>query len=80
MHLICTSDPPSLPYRSLTLDPDDPNYGFEDEFLFAPYSGFIVVRVRWQDAPTADRPHEIVLRAVANNSDIGEDAPLAPWA
>ena len=70
----------SLAGRSGTLDQDDPNWGVEDEFLFAPYSGFEVVRVTWQDVPTSDRPHEMVLRAAIDNRTVGEDAPLAPWA
>ena len=54
----------------------------ESEFLFAAFSAFEVVRVHWsQDPQNPATPHEITIRAAADNKDPGfpEDLPLAPW-
>lgn len=51
----------------------------EKEFLFAPYSVFTVVSVKWSE-PGDKGPHVIRLRAASDNADEPEDLPLAPWA
>jgi hypothetical protein len=46
----------------------------ESEFLFAPYSVFTVLEVRW------GRPyHRVVIQAAVDNKLEPEDLPLAPW-
>ena len=51
----------------------------EEEYLFAPYSAFTVLSVRW-GAGTAAAPHEIELLAAVDNKAEREDLPLAPWS
>ena len=51
----------------------------EEEYLFAPYSAFTVLSVRW-GAGTAAAPHEIELLAAVDNKEEPEDLPLAPWS
>ena len=58
----------------------NPNVAVENEFLFAPYSAFTVEAVEWQDAPTIQKPHTVVLRAEFDNQRAPENLPLAPWA
>ena len=53
----------------------------EDEFLFAAYSAFEVVRVHWSATPQNKAlPHEITLRAFPDNRAVSEDVPLSPWS
>ena len=51
----------------------------EEEYLFAPYSAFTVLSVRW-GAGTVVAPHEIELLAAVDNKAEREDLPLAPWS
>ena len=51
----------------------------EEEYLFAPYSAFIVVSARWRSGTVAE-PHEIELLAAVDNREEPEDLPLAPWS
>jgi hypothetical protein len=51
----------------------------EEEYLFAPYSAFTVVRVRW-NAGSTHSPHEIELLAAVDNKEAPEDLSLAPWS
>jgi hypothetical protein len=56
-----------------------PDLGEEEEFLFAPYSVFTVLRAEWR-AGTATRPHVIELYAAPDNLSHPLDLPLAPWS
>ena len=49
----------------------------ELEYLFSPYSVFLVTRVQW--ARTPDDPHTIELLAAIDNRRESQDLPLAPW-
>ena len=51
----------------------------EEEYLFAPYSVFTVLRSTWNAGTTAD-PHEVELLAAVDNKGEPEDLPLAPWS
>ena len=51
----------------------------EEEYLFAPYSAFPVLSVRW-GAGTAAAPHEIELLTAVDNKVEPEDLPLALWS
>ena len=51
----------------------------EEEYLFAPYSAFTVIRVEWNTGST-DSPHVIELLAAVDNKGAPEDLPLAPWS
>ena len=51
----------------------------EEEFLFAPYSVFTVLEVRWASPATYDNPHVVRLQAAIDNLKEPEDLPLAPW-
>ena len=50
----------------------------EQEYLFAPYSTFSVIRSTWTSGTVSD-PHRIVLLAAVDNKNEPEDLPLAPW-
>ena len=49
----------------------------ELEYLFSPYSVFLVTRVQW--ARTPDDPHTIELLAAIDNRRESKDLLLAPW-
>lgn len=49
----------------------------EGEYLFAPYSVFSVVSVRWSDQ--LNRPHLLTIMPACDNKQEDEDLPLAPW-
>ena len=49
----------------------------EQEYLFAPYSVFLLVSVKWSSK--LDKPHEFTLHPALDNKDEDEDLPLAPW-
>ena len=49
-------------------------YQGEIEFLFAPYSAFIVLSVDWRSDP-----HRIVLKAEPDNKTAPRDLPNVPW-
>ena len=51
----------------------------EEEYLFAPYSAFTVIRVQW-NAGSIESPHVIELLAAVDNKEAPEDLPLAPWS
>jgi hypothetical protein len=52
----------------------------ESEYLFTAFSAFEVVWVYWSPAPQDPAtPHEITIRASADNREEREDLPLAPW-
>ena len=51
----------------------------EEEYLFAPYSVFTVLRSTWNAGTTAD-PHEVELLAAVDNKGEPEDLLLAPWS
>jgi hypothetical protein len=48
----------------------------EEEFLYAPYSVFIVSSVT---VPNASNPIDIELQAAIDNREELEDSPLSPW-
>ena len=58
--------------------------GDELEFLFAPYSAFVVRSVRWEEAPLVNeyigRPHRIDVDVVPDNKCAPLDLLPAPWA
>ena len=49
----------------------------EYEYLFAPYSVFTLVSVKW--SATLLKPHEFTIRAAQDNKEEDESLPLAPW-
>ena len=49
----------------------------EEEYLFAPYSAFMVREVIWRSG-APDDPHTVVLSAAVDNLAEPEDLPLAP--
>ena len=49
----------------------------ELEYLFAPYSVFTLVSVKWSDELV--KPHKFTLRPVIDNKLEDEELPLAPW-
>jgi hypothetical protein len=51
----------------------------EEEYLFAPYSAFTVVKVSW-NAGTTEDPHVVELLAAVDNKEAPEGLPLAPWS
>jgi hypothetical protein len=51
----------------------------EEEYLFAAFSAFTVIAVKWPSQPTAQNPHQITLLAATDNRQQPEDLPLAPW-
>jgi len=56
------------------------NVGGEQEFLFAPYSVFTVLKAYCPLTPSNHDPIRIELRAATDNIDEPEDLPLAPWS
>ena len=51
----------------------------EQEYLFAPYSVFTVVSVKWGTGTDVD-PHVIELLAAPDNKECSDELPLAPWS
>ena len=51
----------------------------EEEYLFAPYSAFTVVKASWNRG-TDTNPHIVELLAAVDNKEVREDLPLAPWS
>ena len=49
----------------------------EDEYLFAPYSVFKLVSVKW--GKTMKESHHFTIQAALDNQDEDEDLPLTPW-
>ena len=49
----------------------------EHEYLFAPYSVFTVLFIKWSD--DLHQPHEISIQAAVDNKDEDENLPLTPW-
>ena len=49
----------------------------EHEYLFAPYSVFTLVSVKW--SKSLRKPHEFTIQAACNNKSEPEDLPLVPW-
>ena len=49
----------------------------ENEYLFAPYSVFELVSVKW--SVKLGKPHEFVIQAAVNNKEEDENLPLTPW-
>ena len=49
----------------------------EHEYLFAPYSVFTLVSVKWNAGLT--KPHEFTIRAAHDNKEEDECLPLTPW-
>ena len=49
----------------------------EHEYLFAPYSVFTLVSVKWNTGST--KPHEFTIRAALDNKEEDECLPLTPW-
>ena len=56
-----------------------PGVADEEEYLFAPYSVFMVRKVAWRRG-TPDDPHVIDIDVAPDNKDPREDLPLAPWS
>jgi len=56
-----------------------PGLADEQEYLFAPYSAFTVLRAVWNTG-SSDDPHVIELSAAVDNKEASEDLPLAPWS
>lgn len=51
----------------------------EDEWLFAAYSVFKVLKADWRDGTAAD-PHQVLLQVFADNLAESEFLPCSPWA
>lgn len=49
----------------------------EGEYLFAPYSAFTVLKVKWSE--DLREPHRITVAAAFDNTMESERLPLAPW-
>ena len=49
----------------------------EYEYLFAPYSVFTLVSVKWSDK--LRKPHQFTILAAPDNREEDENLPLAPW-
>ena len=49
----------------------------ESEYLFAPYSVFTLVSVKWSGE--LHKPHEFTIRAARDNKREVEELPLTPW-
>ena len=49
----------------------------ENEYLFAPYSAFTLVSIKW--STKVRTPHELVIQAAVDNRAEDENLPLAPW-
>ena len=49
----------------------------EGEYLFAPYSVFVMLSARW--SVQRDKPHAITILAACDNKQEDENLPLAPW-
>ena len=49
----------------------------EREYLFAPYSVFTLVSVKW--SAKLIKPHEVTIRSALDNKEEDEDLPLTPW-
>ena len=49
----------------------------EFEYLFAPYSVFTLVSVKWSDK--LRKPHQFTILAAPDNREEDENLPLAPW-
>jgi hypothetical protein len=49
----------------------------EGEYLFAPYSVFKLVSIKWSG--NLKKPHLFTIKAALDNQDEDEDLPLAPW-
>ena len=49
----------------------------EHEYLFAPYSVFTLVSVKW--SVKLIEPHEFTIRAARDNKEEDECLPLSPW-
>jgi len=52
----------------------------EDEYLFVPYSRFVVEAVENFDHPIKSNPAKVTLRACVDNKEESETVPLASWA
>ena len=50
----------------------------EAEYLFAPYSVFTLVSVKWSAAKVI-KTHEFTIRAAHDNKEEDENLPLTPW-
>ena len=50
----------------------------ENEYLFAPYSVFALVSVKWS-VKELIFPHEFTIRAALDNKEEDEELPLTPW-
>jgi len=50
----------------------------EDEWLFAAYSVFEVLKVDWKTGTLGDH-HEVVLSVKADNAEFPDNMPCAPW-
>ena len=50
----------------------------ENEYLFAPYSVFTLVSVKWS-ANEETSPHEFTIHAALDNKEEDEYLPLSPW-
>ena len=85
-------DDPKVLWTIKLKDPDD--YGYckhvsflektafnsEKEFLFSAYSCFKVLAVKPSPNPkNSETPHEIVIEACVDNSEMPENVPSAPW-
>ena len=49
----------------------------EGEYLFAPYSVFTLISVKWSKDP--ESPHRFTILAACDNKKEDENLPLAPW-
>ena len=55
------------------------NVAGEEEYLFAPFSVFTVLRATWTSG-TANNPHLVELQSAVDNQAECEHLPLAPWS
>ena len=49
----------------------------ENEYLFAPYSVFKLISIKWSEE--LSDAHEFTIRAARDNQEEDEDLPLTPW-
>jgi len=51
----------------------------EDEYLFPPYSVFVVKETKWKESPSRQNPNVVRLEAVGDNKEHPEELPLCSW-
>merc|ERR1712039_875085 len=73
---------PECTYRGAGFCPEHRDFfreGDEYEWLFAPYSAFTVLSVKWRCGTDA-QPHKIKIMVMADNKDTTDHILCSPWA